>query len=395
MHLADRMVDIGTEGAFEIAARARALEAAGRPMIHLEVGEPDFDTPVHVREAVKAALDAGATHYAPFMGVRELREAIAADATARKGFPVDPDRVIVGIGGKAIIFWTAVALLQAGDEAIVPDPGYPAYESVARFAGAIAVPLPVREEFDFRVDLDELRALITPRTRLLVLNSPANPTGGLLTRDDLARIAALAIERDLWVLADEIYSRIVYEGEHVSIASFPGLAERTVVLDGFSKTYAMTGWRLGYGILPASLVGPFGRLAINTISNAPTFNQLGAVAALRGPQADVEAMVTEFRARRDMVVAWLNAIPGIRCHSPAGAFYVLANVAGTGLSGVEFFERLLVEADVCVVPGTAFGTFAGDYVRLSYATSRAALAEAVRRIAAFVAGLSIATGARA
>lgn len=391
--LAARMRDIGTESAFEVSARAKALEAAGRPMIHLELGEPDFDTPEHVRAAAKAALDQGATHYGPYMGQPSLREAIAEDATARKGFEVAPDEVIVGIGGKSIIFWTCVALLDAGDEAIVPDPGYPIYDSAARFAGATSVPLPVREGLDFRFDLDELRALVTDRTRLLVLNSPANPTGGLLTRDDLAAIATIAVDHDLWVLTDEIYGRMVHDGEHVSIASLPGMRERTVVLDGFSKTYAMTGWRLGYGLLPPSLIEPFGKLAINTISCAPTFNQLGAVAALRGPQDGVDEMVREFRARRDLVVDGLNAIPGMSCPRPAGAFYAFPNVSGTGLSGREFHERLLTEADVCVLPGTAFGTFADDHIRISYVTGRDELMEAIERIDAFVRRLGDPAGA--
>ena len=386
--LATRMRSIGTETAFEVSARARALEASGRPMIHLELGEPDFDTPDHVRAAAKTALDEGHTHYGPFMGHAGLRDAIAKDATARKGYPVDPGEVIVGIGGKSIIFWTCVALLEAGDEAIVPDPGYPIYDSAARLAGATAVPLPIRESLDFRFDLDELRSLITPRTRLLVINSPANPTGGLLTPDDLTVIAEIAVAHDLWVLTDEIYSRIVYDGEHVSIAGIPGMRERTVVLDGFSKTYAMTGWRLGYGLLPPSLVEPFGKLAINTISCAPTFNQIGAIAALVGPQDDVDAMVSEFRARRDLVVDGLNAIPGISCRGPAGAFYVFPNVSGTGLSGPEFQHRLLIDADVCVLAGSAFGNLAGDHIRISYATSRENLMVALERIDAFVQGIS-------
>lgn len=396
MQIADRMTTIGTEGAFEISARARALEAAGRSIIHLQIGEPDFDTPAHVRDAAKRALDGGETHYAPFMGVAALRQAIAEDVTQRKGFPADPANVIVGVGGKAIMFWASMCLLQPGDEAIVPDPGYPIYESSARFAGARAVPIPIREELQFRLDLDELRSLVTNRTRLLVVNTPANPSGGVLTRDDLAAIAELAVERDLWVLSDEIYGRIVYEGEHISLATFPGMAERTIVLDGFSKTFAMTGWRLGYGVLPPALVGPFGKLAINSISCAPTFNQIGAVEALRGPQDAVDAMVAEFRVRRDLVVDGLNAIRGIRCHRPSGSFYVFPNVAGTGLSGAEMYERLLTEAGVCVLPGTAFGDVATDFVRISYANSRENLAEALRRIDAFVRalpGVPAATGA--
>jgi len=384
--LAERMSRLGTETAFEAAAAARELEASGRDIIHLEIGEPDFATPANVREAAKAALDAGATHYAPFLGIPELRAAIAEDATARKGFPVDPGRVVVTVGGKGVMVHAILALVGDGEEAIVPDPGFPIYDSLGRFVAGVPVPIPIRQEHDFRLDVDELASLITPRTRLLVINSPANPTGGVLTRSDLERIAELALANDLMVLSDEIYGRILYgEGEHRSIASLPGMAERTVVLDGFSKTYAMTGWRVGYGIVPAPLVEPFGRLLINTVSCVPTFAQFGAVEALQGPQDAVDAMVAEFRVRRDLVVDGLNEIPGIRCHRPSGAFYVFPDVSGTGLTGAEFAARLLAETGVCVLAGTAFGTVGRDHVRISYANSRENLAEALRRIAAFAA----------
>src|ERR1700690_3250810 len=307
MRLADRVVDIGTETAFEAAARARALEATGRKVIHLEIGEPDFDTPPNVREAAKRALDAGWTHYGPFMGLPELREAIAADASARRGISVDPATVVVTPGAKPIMFFALLALAQPGDEIIYPDPGFPIYESMTRFVGATPVPLPLREENDFRLDVDELRRLVTPRTRLIIFNSPANPTGGVLTREDQEGIADVAREHDIPVLADEIYMRILYDGaEHHSIASLPGMAERTIILDGFSKTYAMTGWRLGYGILPEALVPAFGRLVINSVSCVASFEQVAAVEALTGPQDAVEAMVREFDARRKLVVAGLN-----------------------------------------------------------------------------------------
>ena len=318
MRIARRMSDIGTETAFEVSARARALEAQGRDIIHLQIGEPDFDTPANIREAAKRALDAGATHYAPYPGIPELRQAIAEDATARKGFEVTPDRVFVTVGGKGVMLYAILGLVDPGDEVLVPDPGYPIYESLTRFVGGTPVPVPIRMELDFRIDLDELASLVTPRTRMLVINSPANPSGGVLTRADLEAIAELAIRHDLVVLADEIYGRILYDGaEHVSIASLPGMAERTIVLDGFSKTFAMTGWRLGYAIVPPSLVQMYGQLVINTISCAPTFAQVGAVEAIRGPQEPMAAMVEEFRARRDLVVEGLNAIPGIRCRVPA------------------------------------------------------------------------------
>jgi aspartate/methionine/tyrosine aminotransferase len=393
--IAARMASIGTETAFEAVARARALEATGRSVIHLEIGEPDFDTPANVREAAKRALDAGATHYPPYAGLPELRLAIAEDATARKGFAVDPSQVFVTVGGKGVMVYAIIAIADRGDEVIVPDPGYPIYESITRFIGATPVSIPIRMEREFRLDVDELASLITPRTRMIVINSPANPTGGVLTRGDLERIAELAIKHDLVVLADEIYGRILYDGaEHVSIASLPGMAERTIVLDGFSKTYAMTGWRLGYAIVPSWLVQTYGTLIINTISGVTNFAQVGAVEALRGPQVEVDAMVEEFRARRDLIVDGLNAIPGIRCLRPHGAFYVFPEISGTGLSGKELADRLLQEAGVCVLAGTAFGHVGSSHIRVSYANSRENLTEALARIRAFVEPLVGAAAAR-
>ena len=386
--VAARMGTIGTESAFEVSARARALAAQGRPMIYLQIGEPDFDTPANVREAAKRALDEGETHYAPFPGIPALREAIAADVALRKGVQADPSQVFVTVGGKGVMLYAILGLVDPGDEVIVPDPGYPIYESLTRFVGATPVPIPIRMENDFRLDVDELAALITPRTRVLFINSPANPTGGVLNRDDLQRIAALAIEHDLWVVTDEIYGRILYDGaEHVSIAALPGMAERTIILDGFSKTFAMTGWRLGYAVVPTSLIPTYSQLIINTISCAPTFAQVGAVEALVGQQDDVDAMVVEFKARRDLVVAGLNDIPGIRCKMPLGAFYAFPSVAGTGLSGAEIAERLMHEADVCVLAGTAFGGVGTEHIRISYANSRENLTEALGRIGRFVEGL--------
>jgi aspartate/methionine/tyrosine aminotransferase len=385
MRVATRMQTIGTESAFEVSARARALEATGRSIIHLQIGEPDFDTPANVREAAKAALDAGATHYPPFPGIPRLREAIAADATARKGFPVEPSNVFVTVGGKGVMLYAILGLVDPGDDVLVPDPGYPIYESLTRFVGGNPIPVPIRMQNDFRLDVDELASLVTPKTRGLVINSPANPTGGVLTRGDLERIADLAIRHDLWVLDDEIYSRILYDGaEHVSIASLPGMAERTIVLDGFSKTFAMTGWRMGYAIVPDALVKTYGQLIINTISGVATFAQEGAVEALNGPQDDVDAMVVEFRARRDLIVDGLNAIPGIECRKPLGAFYVFPSIAGTGLSGADLAERLLQEAGVCVLPGSAFGQYGDDHIRISYANSQANLTEALGRMRTLV-----------
>ena len=381
MRLAERVRDIGTETAFEAAARARALEATGRDVIHLEIGEPDFDTPANVREAAKRALDEGWTHYGPPLGLPALREAIATDATARKRFAVDPENVVVTPGAKPIMFYALLALAQPGDEVIYPDPGFPIYESMTRFVGATPVPIPLREENEFRMDVQELRSLVTDRTRLIIFNSPHNPTGSVLTEEDLRAIADLAAERDITVLADEIYGRILYEGEHHSIAALPGMAERTIVLDGFSKTWAMTGWRLGYAILPPDLLPVFSRLIINSVSCTSSHSQMAAVEALTGPQDDVEAMVEEFRARRELIVNGLDAIPGIRCLKPHGAFYVFPNVSGTGMAGPEMANRLLDEAGVACLAGTAFGRVGRDHLRVSYANSRENISRALERIA--------------
>jgi len=394
MQLASRMASIGTETAFEAAARARALEAQGRSVVHLEIGEPDFDTPENVREAAKRAIDQGRTHYPPFPGIPELREAIAADSAKRRGFAPDPANVFVTVGGKGVMYYAILALVDPGDEVIVPDPGYPIYESVTRFVGGTAVPIAIRQENNFRLDPDELASLVTPRTKLIVINSPANPTGGVLTKGDLERIAAIAIEHDLVVLSDEIYSRILYTGEHTSIAALPGMAERTIVLDGFSKTWAMTGWRLGYGIVPGWLNHGFGRLIINSVSGATTFAQVGAVEAIAGPQDAVDMMVAEFKARRDLVVDGLNAMPGVTCLRPEGAFYVFPEISGTGLTGAELADRLLNEAGVSVLAGTAFGQVGANHIRLSYATSRANLEEALRRMRTVIEPLVAAGSAR-
>jgi aspartate aminotransferase len=387
MQLAGRMASIGTETAFEAAARARALEATGRSVIHLEIGEPDFDTPANVREAAKRALDDGWTHYGPPLGLPALREAIAADASARKGFAASPERVVVTPGAKPIMFYAIESLVEPGAEVIFPDPGFPIYESMTRFCGGTPVRLPIRQARDFRIDLDELERLITPRTRLLILNSPANPTGGVFTRADVERVGELVLGHDMVVLADEIYGRIVYDGEHVSLASLPGLAERTIMLDGFSKTYAMTGWRLGYAIVPEPLLAPFSRLIINSVSCTSSFSQLAAVEALTGPQDTVVAMVEEFRARRSLVVDGLNDIAGMSSRLPAGAFYAFPDISATGLDGSAFADRLLDETGVCVLAGTAFGQVGRDHIRISYANSRENLAEALRRIRGFVEGL--------
>ena len=379
--MAERMRDLGTETAFEAAARAKALEATGVDVIHLEIGEPDFDTPVNVREAAKRALDAGWTHYGPALGLPALREAIAADLNTRRGLAIDPANVVVTPGAKPIMHYAITALAGPGDEVIYPDPGFPIYESMASFVGARPVPIALSEGHGFRLDVDELRALVTDRTRLIIFNSPANPTGGVLSRADLEAIAAIAIERDIPVLADEIYGRIVYEGEHVSIASLPGMAGRTILLDGFSKTFAMTGWRLGFAALPPDLVPAFSRLIINSVSCTAAFSQIAAVEALTGPQDAVDAMVEEFRMRRSLIVDGLNALPGVRCLRPSGAFYAFPNVSGTGMTGTEFADRMLYEAGVSVLGGSAFGRVGVDHIRVSYANSQANLRRALERMA--------------
>jgi aspartate/methionine/tyrosine aminotransferase len=389
VRLAERIEGIGTETSFEAAARARALEATGRHVIHLEIGEPDFDTPANIRRAAARALEDGFTHYGPPTGLPALREAIAADATRRKGFDVSPDRVIVTPGAKPIMFYALLALAGPGDEVVYPDPGFPIYESMTRFVGATPVPIVLREENEFRLDTDELRRLVSPRTRLVIFNSPQNPTGSVLTKEDIEAIAAIAVERDVVVLADEIYGRILYEGAHHSIAALPGLADRTIVLDGFSKTYAMTGWRLGYAIVPEPLVLPFSRLIINSVSCTASYSQIAAVEALTGPQDSVDAMVREFRTRRDLIVEGLNEIDGIRCLEPDGAFYVFPNVSGTGMDGARFADRMLHEGGVSVLAGTAFGSSGVDHVRISYANSQENIREALRRIEGVVAGIGV------
>jgi aspartate/methionine/tyrosine aminotransferase len=385
MRLTERVEHLGTETAFHAAARARALEAAGRDIIHLHLGEPDFDTPPNIIEAASRALADGQTHYAPPRGVAAFREAVAADFTARRRVPIDPDRVVITPGAKPVMAFALIALAGPGDEVIIPDPGFPIYESMTRFAGARPVPIPLRAENGYRLDLDELRALITPRTRLLIFNSPQNPTGAVLTRSDVEGIAAIAMAHDVVVLADEIYARIVHDGEHVSILSVDGMEDRTIVLDGLSKTYAMTGWRLGWGILPAPLVPVFERLLINTVSCTATYAQIAGAEALNGPQDAVDAMVAEFRVRRQLVIDGLNGLPGVSAPMPAGAFYAFPDIGGTGMSAQTLADRLLEEAGVSVLAGTAFGRRATECLRVSYATSQANLRHGLERIADFLA----------
>lgn len=378
---ADRMRRLGTETAFLVLAKAKALEAQGRSIIHLEIGEPDFDTPPNIKAAATRALDEGYTHYGPAAGLPQLREAIAEETSASRGIKVDASNVVVTPGGKPVMFFALLALINDGDEVIYPNPGFPIYESVINFIGAKAMPIVLREEMGFRFDIDELKRLITPRTRMIVLNSPQNPTGGVLTDEDLREIAWLAVEHDLIVLSDEIYRRIVYDGfEHKSIASLPGMLERTIILDGYSKTFAMTGWRLGYGIMPAELAERMAQLQINSNSCTASFTQIAGIEALRGPQKDVEAMVAEFRRRRDVIVDGLNNIPGFRCHRPQGAFYVFPNITGTGRSSRALEDYLLNEAGIAALSGTAFGKHGDGYLRFSYANSVPNIEEALRRI---------------
>ena len=367
--LADRMSRLGTESAFEVLARAKALEAAGTPVIHLEIGEPDFPTAGHIAEAAVDALRAGHTHYVPAPGIPALREAVAAFLERTGRICTAPDRVVVTPGAKPIMFFTILALAGPGDEVLYPDPGFPMYESITSFAGATAVPVPLRESNGFRVDVGELERLITPRSRLLIINSPHNPCGSALTREDCAAIAELAQRHDLLVLTDEVYWAIRYGGTHVSVLDFDGMAERTILLDGWSKTYAMTGWRLGFGVFPAPLVEPVTRLAINSVSCTSAFSQYAAIAALEGPQDAVMEMVAEFRRRRDVIVAGLNEIPGVSCVEPQGAFYAFPNITGTGLSAATLQARLLNEAGVAALSGTAFGSWGEGFLRLSYANS--------------------------
>jgi aspartate/methionine/tyrosine aminotransferase len=380
MQLGDRMSRLGTESAFEVLAKARSLERQGKNIIHLEIGEPDFPTPPHVIEAGKRALDEGWTKYGPTGGLPELREAIAAYVSRTRAIKVSSDNVCVVPGGKPVMFFVMMALLDAGDEAIYPDPSFPIYDSMIRFLGATPVPIPLLESRRFSFDLDVLASRLSPRTKLVILNSPANPTGGIIPKEDLKQMADLLRERDLVILSDEIYSRIWYETEPSSITGFDGMLEKTVILDGFSKTYSMTGWRLGYGVMPTWLADAVTLLMVNSNSCTASFTQRAGVAALEGPQDCVTAMVGEFRRRRDAMVRALNEVPGFRCSLPAGAFYAFPNITGTGLPAPELADRILNEAGVACLSGTAFGAHGAGYLRLSYANSLANIREGVSRI---------------
>lgn len=387
MRLAKCMSRLGTETAFEVLARAKALEAQGREVVHLEIGEPDFDTPKHIIEAACKALHSGYTHYTPSAGIPELRKAIAEEMSRTRGIPVEADNVVVTPGGKPIMFYVILALAEPGDEVIYPNPGFPIYESMINFTGAKPVPIPLREEYNFAFDIDEFKKLVTKKTKLIIINSPHNPTGGILEKETLHEIARIAMERDIPVLSDEIYDRILYDGEFHSIASIPGMQERTIILNGFSKTYAMTGWRLGYGVMPKDLAVHITRLMTNSNSCTNAATQMAGIAALKGPQDDVDRMVAAFRERRDVIVKGLNEIPGVSCVLPKGAFYAFPNIKGTGMQSKPLADYLLNEAGVACLSGTSFGAYGEGYLRLSYANSVENIKKALERMADAIAKL--------
>ena len=385
MKLAERMNRIGVETAFEVLVRARALEAQGRDIIHLEIGEPDFDTPRHIVEAGKQALDEGWTHYGPTQGLPELREAIASYICRTRGIKVGAEHVCVVPGGKPIIFFPLMALLEPGDEVIYPNPGFPIYESMINFLGAKPVPIPLVEDRGFSFDLNVLKDSLSPKTKMLILNSPHNPTGGVIPAADVRAIADMVRDRDLVILSDEIYTRIYFDAEApLSISTLPGMLEKTIILDGFSKTYAMTGWRMGYGVMPTWLVDPVNKLMVNSNSCTASFTQRAGIVALNGPQDDVTKMVEEFRRRRDAFCAALNTLPGFRCPIPGGAFYAFPNIQATGWKSKELADALLQKAGVACLSGTAFGEYGDGYLRFSIANSYAKLMDAVERIRKFL-----------
>jgi|TARA_B100002003_G_scaffold38056_1_gene33611 aspartate/methionine/tyrosine aminotransferase len=375
------MNDLGTESAFEVLAKARALEARGKEIIHLEIGEPDFETPRHIVEAGMQAISDGFTHYGPTAGLPELREAIARNSREVRGVDTDPANVVVTPGAKPIMFYVLLALAEPGVEVIYPNPGFPIYESMIKFAGATPVPMQLLEDKGYHPDLDALPGLITDKTRLIIINSPENPCGSALTKQELETIASVVKQHPgLYVMADEIYKDILYTGEHYSISSIPGMQERTIILDGFSKSYAMTGWRMGYGILPEELVPHIVKLAVNSVSCAASFTQKAAVAALEGPRDEVEAMIAEFGIRRRLIADGLRSIPGVNCPEPEGAFYAFPSIKETGLTSIEFETKAMNEAGVALLSGSAFGEYGEGYVRLSYANSQDNIQRAIGQL---------------
>ena len=383
LKLAERMSRLGTETAFEVLVRARALERQGKDIVHLEIGEPDFDTPANIVEAAVDALHKGWTHYGPSAGLPDLRQAIADEVSATRGVSVSPDEVVVVPGGKPIIFFSILALADPGDEVIYPNPGFPIYESMINFVGAHAVPIRLREELDFRLDVNELADLINDRTKLIIINSPQNPTGGMLTEGDIRDIAAAIGDRDIMVLSDEIYSRLIFEGKHHSIMSLDGWKDRTILLDGFSKTYAMTGWRMGYGVMRADLAQHVSRLMTNSNSCTASFTQVAGVEAIRGDQSSVDAMCVEFKRRRDYFAERVNKIKGFSCKVPHGAFYMFPNITVTGWPSKKLADALLDQAGVAALSGTAFGAYGEGYLRFSIANSIENISKALDRVDAW------------
>jgi len=380
LHLAKRMSRLGTETAFEVLVRARALEKQGKHIVHLEIGEPDFDTPKNIVDAAVSALHMGYTHYGPSAGLPDLREAIAEDVSRSRGVKFTPEEVVVVPGGKPIIFFTLLALVEEGDEVIYPNPGFPIYESMINFLAAKAVPIPLHEERDFRLDVDELASRITDRTKLIIINSPQNPTGGVLTKNDIYDIATAIGDRNLMVLSDEIYCRLLFEGEPFSISAVEGMKDRTIILDGFSKTYAMTGWRMGYGVMRADLATHIARLMTNSNSCTASFTQMAGIEAIRGDQTATERMRLEFQRRRDVFVNGINRIKGFSCRLPKGAFYAFPNITQTGWPSKKLADALLDEAGVAALSGTAFGAFGEGYLRFSVANSVENIETALDRI---------------
>jgi aspartate/methionine/tyrosine aminotransferase len=380
------MAQLGTESAFEVLARAKRLETEGHSIVHLEIGEPDFATPPHIVAAAEAAIEEGYTHYTPSGGIPEVRDAVARHYSQRIGHEIRGEHVVLTPGSKNVLLFAVLALIEPGDEVLLPDPGYPIYSSLVSFFGGVPVSLPLREESGFRFDAEDLATRITDRTSMVILNSPENPTGGILLEEDLKAVAALAVKHDLWVVTDEIYSQIAYEGPVPSIASLPGMLERTIIMDGLSKAYAMCGWRLGIGVAPAELIEHMETLMINSSSCATAFIQVATMTALEAPESGVavQRMVDKYRARRDIVVDGLNDIPGIHCHRPGGAFYVFPNVAGTGIDEQELADGLLGEAGVATLAGTAFGPMGKGFLRLSYAQDIPQLEEGISRIREYV-----------
>ncbi|NLI93671.1 MAG: pyridoxal phosphate-dependent aminotransferase [Peptococcaceae bacterium] len=379
--LADRMNQLGSETAFQMLAKAKALEAQGREIIHLEIGEPDFPTLPNVIDRGTKAMLAGMTKYTPSPGLIEARQAIADYIGRTRGYTVDPDEVVMTAGGKPIMFYSILAVVDPGDEVIYPNPGFPIYESVIKFSGGIPVPIPLREENEFRMDIDELESLITDKTKLIIINSPQNPTGGMLTKDDLEKMAGIIGDRNIVILSDEIYEKIVYDGKAFSITSLPGMREKTIILNGFSKTYAMTGWRAGYGVMPKNIAEHITKLVINSTSCLAGFTQMACIEALTGPQDEVRIRTEQFRIRRDHIVKGLNAIPGVKCQKPHGAFYAFPNMKAFGKTSSDMADYLLNEAGVATLGGSSFGIYGEGYLRISYANSLENIEKAVERIA--------------